>query len=64
MQDIVGQAWASCIYFSHQRENEASKVAECYWDDNSCRKFVVPHCWHQCGWAYDHKGRRSTCVTL
>jgi len=44
MQDIEGRAWAICMHFSYQRKNEVSKVAECWWDDSSCRKFVVVHC--------------------
>jgi len=27
-------------------------VAERQRGDNSCRKFVVAHCWHQSSWAY------------
>jgi len=30
MQDVVGWVWASCMHFSHQRQNKVSKVAECY----------------------------------
>jgi len=30
----------------HQRDIDNSiKVAKCFWDDSSCRKFVVAYCW-------------------
>ena len=45
MQDIVGQVWANCMHFSHQRKNEVSKVVSVNWGDNSCRKFVVVRVW-------------------
>jgi len=37
MQDIVGQMWASCMYFSHRGGNE---VSSCW---ASCSKVTVAH---------------------
>ena len=52
MQDIVGRVWVSGMHYSQWRGNEAPKVAESQWGDNSCRNFVVAHCWLQSSWAY------------